>query len=294
MRIEAFQNEHERSTVNLLSKKHSRKGASLLEFGLLAGLISLTSIAAVIGVGDKVARGFCESAVALGYDGDCGAEGQKNSAPDADPKVSPSVANFQHTPNSRIATITLNAGDYSDEICTIEGQTSGEWNSIWTGACGDSVNIALDEAVLPGASGPWSNIALRLITPASAKPEDGISVGSLTCNAVEGAASATPNIDEDCDRNFDNKMYGPDRRSASYSEVQRDGMWVANFGNNRTALCKFTLGPEAEAVVTNTIGQIFGNYVYDLTYPSGSYTTRYANNRADIIMSLTCRTKLYY
>jgi Flp pilus assembly pilin Flp len=51
------------------------RGASLIEFGIIAGLVSVVSIAAVNQGGQKVAKVFCDSAVALGAELLCEADG---------------------------------------------------------------------------------------------------------------------------------------------------------------------------------------------------------------------------
>jgi Flp pilus assembly pilin Flp len=66
------------------SLKKSLRGASLTEFGMLAGLVAVTAIAAVSNVGGEISSIYCQGAKALGADLVCEVEQESSPAPNYD------------------------------------------------------------------------------------------------------------------------------------------------------------------------------------------------------------------
>lgn len=196
-------------------------------------------------------------------------------------KLPPTGLSLTQSPNNRTFSVGWSAGVGNDgpSGCRIEYQKNdATWTTVSSPAsvnC-DQNGSAAGTITLPGdgwlGTGTWSTSrSIRLI-----RISDGVimgTLGSVTCSSKTGSSSLTPNVDEDCNNQWDNQGQSSLQQGGGYW----GGRWVTccacvNGGYSNCA--ESWSGPTMNCS---------GPYYDDNPYPPSSYQT-----------SVSCPTTLYF
>lgn len=110
---------------------------------------------------------------------------------------------LQHTPNTKVVTTSW-AGGQGLQNCVLQGQTfSGQWVNLASVDCSSTApqTVTLSSVI-------WSRPSLRLASQAGTLVLSTFPTGLSCAASGQGSSQPTPNVDEDCDGNFDNIKQG--------------------------------------------------------------------------------------
>lgn len=283
----------------LASFNRARRGAGLIEYGLLVGLVSVVSIGTVSTLGQKVDTTYCQAGAAIGADGDCSATATdvaqdsdgsaEPPAPSGPEKIIPEIHEFSHEPNARQFTWTVSHPELEGRLCDLQSNISGSWETHRQDMCSNNsghytrpLTTGTNGLRMLDASTPdWGGTQLRLVTTEG--PEQMVELGTLNCAAMAGSEVNTPDLDENCNGEFEDRTAVREARY-QYSATRIDNYPVEDRYENARHLCRYK--GHDNVLYFRTDATSSGGRIRQL-HPDFTYTLTHSGS-SDTIDDLTC------
>lgn len=173
----------------------------------VSSLLSATGSTALTTLGNAIVVGQLNG-TPLANGGSSGGGGGGGGGP---VQTNPS-ASLVHTSRNKTFTFSWSGGLLNGSSCKLQYLRNG---ATWTDISATTYNcdgiVSSQSVTLPGDgwnSSNWNGMQVRIL-----RTTDSVSVGifpqTLSCSAVGGSSSPTPNVDEDCNGTWDNQYTTP-------------------------------------------------------------------------------------